>query len=84
MIARARAFLIYIIIYVHIFTEINVDNPALCEKNEKQIDIKPLIEDKTTSEILDLLTEIKNCKDMCITESNFHPCPWCSGKLITV
>lgn len=44
----------------------------------------PLVEDKTTSEILDLLTEIKDCKDTCTIEPNFHPCPWCSGRLITV
>ncbi|XP_043674043.1 golgin subfamily A member 2-like [Vespula pensylvanica] len=41
-------------------------------------------DDETTSQILDLLTEIKDCKDTCILASNFHPCPWCSGKLITV
>ncbi|XP_078034982.1 golgin subfamily A member 2 [Augochlora pura] len=36
------------------------------------------------SEILDILTEIKDCKDSCLFEPNFHPCPWCSGKLLTV
>lgn len=40
--------------------------------------------DKTTSQIMDLLTEIKVCNNSCILEPNFHPCPWCSGKLITV
>ncbi|XP_012262693.2 golgin subfamily A member 2-like isoform X2 [Athalia rosae] len=40
--------------------------------------------DSTTSQILDLLTEIKECKDSCGLEPNFHPCSWCSGKLITV
>lgn len=40
--------------------------------------------DNTTAKILDLLTEIKDCKDTCTLEPNFHPCPWCSGKLITV
>ncbi|CAL1676309.1 unnamed protein product [Lasius platythorax] len=64
--------------------EINADNPALSE-NEKQENAElPLIEDKTASEILDLLTEIKDCKDACTIEPNFHPCPWCSGRLITV
>lgn len=40
--------------------------------------------DKTTSQILDLLTEIKGCNNSCIMEPNYHPCPWCSGELITV
>jgi len=40
--------------------------------------------EETTSKILDLLTEIKDCKDTCTLEPTFHPCPWCSGKLITV
>lgn len=71
--------------YVYIFfTEINADNSALSE-NEKQENTElPLIEDKTASEILDVLSEIKDCKDACIIEPNFHPCPWCSGRLITV
>lgn len=43
-----------------------------------------VLKDETTSKILDLLSEIKDCKDSCILEPNFHPCPWCSGKLITV
>lgn len=64
--------------------KINVDDPALSE-NEKQENAElPLIEDKTTSEILDLLTEIKDCKDKCIIEPNFHPCPWCSGRLLNL
>ncbi|KAG5336494.1 GOGA2 protein, partial [Acromyrmex charruanus] len=58
---------------------------VLIPENEKQDNAElPLIEDKTTSDILDLLTEIKDCKDTCIIEPNFHPCPWCSGRLITV
>ncbi|XP_070161136.1 golgin subfamily A member 2 [Polyergus mexicanus] len=64
--------------------QINADNSALSE-NEKQENTElPLIEDKTASEILDVLSEIKDCKDACIIEPNFHPCPWCSGRLITV
>ncbi|XP_071631430.1 golgin subfamily A member 2 [Temnothorax longispinosus] len=64
--------------------DINAGNPTLSD-NEKQENTElPLIEDKTASDILDLLTEIKDCKDACITEPNFHPCPWCSGRLITV
>ncbi|XP_015108705.1 golgin subfamily A member 2 [Diachasma alloeum] len=42
------------------------------------------LKSETTSKILDLLTEIKDCKDTCSLEPNFHPCLWCSGKLITV
>ncbi|CAL7950860.1 unnamed protein product [Xylocopa violacea] len=42
------------------------------------------IENKSVSELLDILTEIKDCKDSCMFEPNFHPCPWCSGKLLTV
>jgi len=73
------------IIHIYIiFIDINADIPTLSE-NEKQANAElPLIEDKTASEILDLLTEIKDCKDTCIIEPNFHPCPWCSGRLITV
>lgn len=70
------------------FTDIHVINPVIPndnDANDEQENVEPqLIEDKTTSQILDLLTEIKDCKDICITEPNFHPCPWCSGKLITV
>ncbi|CAL7950861.1 unnamed protein product [Xylocopa violacea] len=42
------------------------------------------IENKSVSELLDILTEIKDCKDSCMFEPNFHPCPWCSGKLLTI
>jgi len=73
-------------VYVYdciLFTDTNADAPTLPE-NEKQDNAEPLIEDKTASDILDLLTEIKDCKDICIIEPNFHPCPWCSGRLITV
>ncbi|XP_072753851.1 golgin subfamily A member 2 isoform X2 [Anoplolepis gracilipes] len=64
--------------------KINADNPTLSENEEQENAELPLIEDKTASEILDVLTEIKDCKDACIIEPNFHPCPWCSGRLITV
>ncbi|KAJ8679773.1 hypothetical protein QAD02_015560 [Eretmocerus hayati] len=40
--------------------------------------------EETKSRILDLLTNIKDCNSSCLLEPNFHPCPWCSGKLITV
>ncbi|XP_066595608.1 golgin subfamily A member 2-like isoform X2 [Prorops nasuta] len=57
-------------------------------KDSKEIvstsDDRPIAQDGTASQILDLLTEIKDCKDTCVLEPNFHPCPWCSGKLITV
>ncbi|KAL0114546.1 hypothetical protein PUN28_011681 [Cardiocondyla obscurior] len=66
------------------YKDINVDNTTLSENENHESEELPLIEDKTASDILDLLTEIKDCKDACITEPNFHPCPWCSGKLITV
>lgn len=46
--------------------------------------VSKISNDETTSQIIDLLTEIKDCKDQCTVTSNFHPCPWCSGKLITV
>lgn len=64
--------------------KINVDDPALSEDKKQENAELPLIEDKTTSEILDLLTEIKDCKDTCIIEPNFHPCLWCSGRLINL
>ncbi|XP_032682867.1 golgin subfamily A member 2-like [Odontomachus brunneus] len=72
---------------VQLYKDIHVINPVIPNDddiNEQENAELHLIEDKTTSQILDLLTEIKDCKDICITEPNFHPCPWCSGKLITV
>ncbi|XP_012279580.1 golgin subfamily A member 2 isoform X2 [Orussus abietinus] len=60
------------------------------EKHEDELKAKDNVDhtmgtnDKITSEILDLLTEIKDCNDTCFLEPNFHPCPWCMGKLITV
>lgn len=53
-------------------------------ENESNGEILTSKRDETTSQILDLLTEIKDCSNACTTEPNFHPCPWCSGKLITV
>ncbi|KAK2582590.1 hypothetical protein KPH14_004878 [Odynerus spinipes] len=55
-------------------------------ENDKQNNdiVTEMSNDETTSQILDLLTEIKDCKDSCIFTSNYHACPWCSGKLITV
>ncbi|XP_039308505.1 golgin subfamily A member 2 isoform X2 [Solenopsis invicta] len=64
--------------------DINADTPTLSENETQKNAEIPLIEDKTASNILDLLTEIKDCRDTCIIEPNFHPCPWCSGRLITV
>lgn len=75
---------IHIYVYLLFLTEINVDDPALSEDKKQENAELPLIEDKTTSEILDLLTEIKDCKDTCIIEPNFHPCLWCSGRLINL
>ncbi|XP_033227571.1 golgin subfamily A member 2 isoform X4 [Belonocnema kinseyi] len=42
------------------------------------------LEDEAASQILDLLSEIKDCNDSCVFEPNSYPCPWCSGELITV
>lgn len=38
---------------------------------------------ETASEIIALLSEIKT-SNLVQSDENFHPCPWCSGKLITV
>lgn len=38
---------------------------------------------ETAEKIIELLSEIKTCSLVQPSE-NFHPCPWCSGKLITV
>ncbi|XP_034945665.1 golgin subfamily A member 2-like [Chelonus insularis] len=51
---------------------------------EKAQEVKADEEKETKEKILELLTEIKDCKDNCSLEPNFHPCLWCSGKLITV
>ncbi|XP_046467621.1 golgin subfamily A member 2 isoform X2 [Neodiprion pinetum] len=56
----------------------HVENKTSCQSEVVAV------KDKTTSQILDLLTEIKECKDTCALEPNFHPCPWCSGNLITI
>ncbi|KOC70191.1 Golgin subfamily A member 2 [Habropoda laboriosa] len=64
--------------------ETDVDsNDSVALKSKKEI-IDSQTENKSVSEILDVLTEIKDCKDSCMFEPNFHPCPWCSGKLLTV
>ncbi|XP_014206904.1 golgin subfamily A member 2 [Copidosoma floridanum] len=66
------------------------ENMPLSNNSESESNAIEVIEgnannqtDPTTSKILDLLAEIKDC-NTCILEPNFHPCPWCSGKLITV
>ena len=48
-------------------------------------------DDDPTSEIMKILKQINEfqslndtCQDSCMSEPNFHPCPWCSGKLETV
>lgn len=58
-------------------------NDSINLKKEKEV-TDSQIENKSVLELLDVLTEIKDCKDSCMFEPNFHPCPWCSGKLITV
>ncbi|XP_025154179.1 golgin subfamily A member 2 isoform X2 [Harpegnathos saltator] len=69
---------------VQLYKDIHVINPVVPNDDGQENAELQLIEDKTTSQILDLLTEIKDCKDIYITGPDFHPCPWCSGKLITV
>ncbi|XP_006608625.1 golgin subfamily A member 2-like [Apis dorsata] len=63
-------------------TEMDSNDSLILETKKEIIDSQ--IENKNVSELLDVLTEIKDCKDSCIFESNFHLCPWCSGKLLTV
>ncbi|XP_076299487.1 golgin subfamily A member 2 isoform X2 [Lasioglossum baleicum] len=60
-------------------TEVGVDDFVPTKKTKESV-----TENKSVSELLDILTDIKDCKDSCLFEPNFHPCPWCSGKLITV
>lgn len=62
----------------------NEKDSTFTNNNPNHNVVAELPDDKTKSEILDLLTEIKDCKDSCIFTSNYHPCPACSGKLITV
>ncbi|KAF7997260.1 hypothetical protein HCN44_005537 [Aphidius gifuensis] len=62
-------------------SEIEENNQPGIKKDEAN---EPLLKNDTTAKILDLLTEIKDCKDNCSIEPNFHPCLWCSGELITV
>lgn len=64
--------------------ETAMDANDLTLSKSKRDDIEPPAENKSVSELLDVLTEIKDCKDSCMFEPNFHPCPWCSGKLLTV
>ncbi|CAG2067724.1 unnamed protein product, partial [Timema podura] len=54
------------------------------DKTPRSTEIPPEKED-TASKIMSLLTEIQtsNLVDPHSSE-NFHPCPWCSGQLITV
>ena len=58
-------------------------NIEVLEGHINKVDEAINLADKTTSQILDLLTEIKDC-DSCLLEPNFQPCPCCSGKLLTV
>ncbi|OAD58137.1 Golgin subfamily A member 2 [Eufriesea mexicana] len=63
-------------------TETDSNNSMNLRKVKAMTDSQ--IENKSVLELLDVLTEIKDCKDSCMFEPNFHPCPWCSGKLLTV
>nr|XP_012145130.1 PREDICTED: golgin subfamily A member 2 [Megachile rotundata] len=62
--------------------ETNSNNDGSAEKTKGTTDLQT--DNKNVSELLDVLTDIKDCKDCSMFEPNFHPCPWCSGKLITV
>nr|XP_034177777.1 golgin subfamily A member 2-like isoform X2 [Osmia lignaria] len=64
-------------------TETDSSNDTVTTMKSKET-VDKQIENKNISEILDVLTDIKDCKDSCLFEPNFHPCPWCSGKLLTV
>lgn len=63
-------------------TETDSNNDGSAEKTKETTDLQT--DNKNVSELLDVLTDIKDCKDCSMFEPNFHPCPWCSGKLITV
>lgn len=54
--------------------EINDNNPSEHAAEEKS---------ETAREIIELLSDIKN-SNLIQNEEDFHHCPWCSGKLITV
>lgn len=41
------------------------------------------VKDETAEKIIELLSEIKT-SNLVQPSENFHPCPWCSGQLITV
>ena len=63
-------------------TETDVNDVVVARRKKEEVELE--MENKSVSELLDILTEIKDCKDSCLFEPNFHPCPWCSGKLLTV
>lgn len=63
-------------------TETDTNNDVSAKKTKGTTDLQT--DNKNVSELLDVLTDIKDCKDCSMFEPNFHPCPWCSGKLITV
>ncbi|XP_076234729.1 golgin subfamily A member 2 [Calliopsis andreniformis] len=63
-------------------TETDINDPVATKTEKETTDLQT--ENKSVSELLDVLTEIKECKDTLFFEPNFHPCPWCSGKLLTV
>ncbi|XP_076665638.1 golgin subfamily A member 2 [Andrena cerasifolii] len=63
-------------------TETDLNDVVVARRKKEEVELE--MENKSVSELLDILTEIKDCKDSCLFEPNFHPCPWCSGKLLTV
>ncbi|XP_051166887.1 golgin subfamily A member 2 [Leptopilina boulardi] len=48
------------------------------------IEVKTNVNDEDESTVVGLLSEIKDCRGTCTQEPNIHPCPLCSGKLITI
>ena len=68
--------------FYKLFSETDVNDVVVARRKKEEVELE--MENKSVSELLDILTEIKDCKDSCLFEPNFHPCPWCSGKLLTV
>lgn len=64
--------------------KITNENMALGVNNGVAIENKDDDQGRETAEkIIELLSEIKT-SSLVQPSENFHPCPWCSGKLITV
>lgn len=71
-----------------------VDKQQLCAEHAKVHEETPLVPNhnglnnntKTAEQIIELLCDIKTSNLVQPSEATeaFHPCPWCSGQLITV